>query len=414
MCCTFPDTRWVLGRKELKNLKLTSLATFFKIAKHHGLKKDIHYTYNQQDSIITWWTDSQMLLYDLKYNPSDPLYLELGGLEITCGLIEESNKIPGAARKILKTRCGNWNNSKYGIKPLLIETFNPSKGHIYQYFWKSFKSGVMPDYRKFIRALPADNTKDPNIATYIQELERNPDRIIRERLLYGNFDYDDDPQKIFIYDKLNDLFHNTHAKEGEKYMSIDPSGKGRDRTVITMWNGMRVFHIFQEQISDQKDLHAKARDYQQKFSIPNSNTIVDHGGLGVGLRDFLECIGFQGGAQAFTTQMQKQEELRSDYRNLRAQCYFKLAELANKNEVHIESDEVEVQDKIVEELDVITEINDGRDQKKQIIPKGSIKDEPGLETIRSQLGRSPDFANSLIMRMYFEVAKRPEPGIRLL
>ena len=66
---------------------------------------------------------------------------------------------------------------------------------------------------------------------------------------------------------------------------------------------------------------------------------------------------------------------------------------------------------IVEELGVIKEINDGKDQRKQIRPKGGIKDEPGLETIRSQLGRSPDFADSLMMRMYFEVAKNPEPSI---
>jgi hypothetical protein len=40
----------------------------------------------------------------------------------------------------------------------------------------------------------------------------------------------------------------------------------------------------------------------------------------------LGCVGFQSGAQAFTTQMQQWEDLKGDYKNLRAQCYFKLAE----------------------------------------------------------------------------------------
>jgi hypothetical protein len=91
---------------------------------------------------------------------------------------------------------------------------------------------------------------------------------------------------------------------------------------------------------------------------------------GVGLRDFLGCVGFQGGAQAFTTQMQKQEYLKADYKNVRAQCYFELAKRTNKNEVYIECDQVEVQDKIVEELDVIKEINDGKGQKKADYTEG--------------------------------------------
>ncbi len=46
-----------------------------------------------------------------------------------------------------------------------------------------------------------------------------------------------------------------------------------------------------------------------------------------------------------------------------------------------------------------------KDVKRRIISKDEIK-EP--------LGRSPDFADRLMMRMYFEVQKQPEPGVRLL
>jgi hypothetical protein len=36
------------------------------------------------------------------------------------------------------------------------------------------------------------------------------------------------------------------------------------------------------------------------------------------------------------------------------------------------------------------------------------------EEIKEHLGRSPDFADMLMMRMYFEVKKGAEPNVRML
>src|SRR3712207_4244199 len=50
----FPGSRGAIGRFELKNLKRTTLASFFEVALELGLKegKKHDYTYNQQDGII--------------------------------------------------------------------------------------------------------------------------------------------------------------------------------------------------------------------------------------------------------------------------------------------------------------------------------------------------------------------------
>jgi hypothetical protein len=114
MCLAYPGTGWLLGRKELLNLKRTTLLTLFKVFAHHGLEANRHYTYNQSTNIITFANDSQIFLFDLSYQPSDPLYTRLGDLELTGACIDESNEVPAAAIEIVKTRLGRRLNDKFG------------------------------------------------------------------------------------------------------------------------------------------------------------------------------------------------------------------------------------------------------------------------------------------------------------
>src|SRR5262245_33890477 len=86
----YPGTGWLLGRKELLNLKRTSLLTLFKVFEDHGLIPNEHFSYNQSSNIITFQNDSQIFLFDLGYQPSDPLFTRLGGLELTGAFVDES------------------------------------------------------------------------------------------------------------------------------------------------------------------------------------------------------------------------------------------------------------------------------------------------------------------------------------
>ncbi len=47
-----------------------------------------------------------------------------------------------------------------------------------------------------------------------------------------------------------------------------------------------------------------------------------------------------------------------------------------------------------------------------MIPKGSVKDEPGTGTVRTLLGPSPDFAGALMMRYYFGLKRGGESAVR--
>jgi hypothetical protein len=51
-------------------------------------------------------------------------------------------------------------------------------------------------------------------------LERS-DEITKQRLLYGNFDYDDTPGKLFRRDEIVDLFTSNVREDNTTYITCD-------------------------------------------------------------------------------------------------------------------------------------------------------------------------------------------------
>lgn len=410
-----PDTRYGIGRKTLKALRLTTLVSILKFFKKNGIKEGLHYTFNKVDNIIRFYNGSEFVLLDLAYLPSDPMTERFGSLELTAAWVDESGEVPFKVIDILNTRVGNWNNDKYNIKPVVVETFNPSKNHIHFRYWKPHKRGCMPPHRKFIKSLATDN---PYIeAGYIDKLKK-ADKITVQRLLYGNFDYDDDDRVIMSFDKITDIFTNNFVeKNDEKFMSFDPAGRGKDKTVIVIWNGNVITNIYSQEKTDQDELFFFIRSLQERHGIPNSNTIGDYTGIGTGVIDRLRCHAFHGAASPIQSNEplrrgeEKEPVIKYLYENLRSQCYFHLASLVENNQIFINIDDVEIQELISEELSAIKE-KDPVSDKRGIIPKNSDKE--GVETIKSILGRSPDYGDAIMMRMKFFLEKQKASGSDLI
>ena len=85
---------------------------------------------------------------------------------------------------------------------------------------------------------------------------------------------------------------------------------------------------------------------------------------------------------------------KENYQNLRSQCYYMLSDRINNHQMAIKTDNVSVQEAITEELEQITRHKSDEDVKLAITPKKNIKE---------NLGRSPDYADTLMMRMWFEL-----------
>ena len=140
MCQQYPWTRRFFGRKELTNLKKTTLNSYFKLLQHYNIPEWDRWVLNGQDNVIKFRNWSEILLLDLAYKPSDPLYTRFWSLELTGGFIDESNEIDYQCIEILKTRLWRQKNSEYWVEPKLLETFNPDKWHVYNRYYKPRKS----------------------------------------------------------------------------------------------------------------------------------------------------------------------------------------------------------------------------------------------------------------------------------
>ncbi|SMC45869.1 phage terminase large subunit [Pedobacter africanus] len=385
----YPGTRGLIGRAVLKTLKDTTLNTFFQIASLQGLKSNYHYIYNAQRGIITFpSTESEIILKDLATYPSDPNFDELGSLEITDAFVDETNQISKKAWDITKSRI-RYKLDDYGLIPKMMGSCNPAKNWVYGDFYKPYKDGSLPGNRQFIQALLSDN---PHISKHYRDNLLQLDKNSLERLLHGNWEYDDDPAALMTFNKIMDVFTNTFVLPGEKYITADIARFGSDNTVIGVWSGLRLIRIVTIAKNKVTEAADKIKELCNTYSVPISNVIVDDDGVGGGVVDILGCEGFVNNSSPLPNKETKEPE---NYNHLKSQCYFKMAELVNKNELFIEDHTF--RDIIIQELEQVKQHNMDKDGKKQIIPKDKVKE---------LLGRSPDYSDMIMMRMWFELITR--------
>lgn len=382
-------SRWLIGRSELKNLKKTTLNSFFEVCKSQGLLANQHYRYNQQESIIYLPNGSQIILADLFAYPSDPEFDSLGSLEITGAFIDEAPQVSGKGKDIVKSRI-RYKLAEFNRIPKLLMCGNPSKNWAYYDFYRAEKEGTIKPERKFIQALVTDN---PYISPHYIESLRSLDNNSRERLLNGNWEYDDDPSTLIEYEKILDCFTNEFVEGGEKFITCDVARFGSDRTVIGLWEGFKV-KMFTYRGYDITQTANRIRELQNQYRIPNSRTIADEDGVGGGVVDVVRCRGFVNNSRPLPNPITKIDE---NYVNLKSQCYFRLAERINKGGIYIDCNDPKMKQDIIEELEQVKQYNMDKDGKRAVLPKDKVKE---------FISRSPDYSDTLMMREWFDLTPR--------
>lgn len=399
MCQKYPGTRWLMGRSKLKNLRETTLNTFFETVSGLGLAGQ--YKYNAQDHIIRWYNGSEILLKDLYLYPSDPSFDSLGSLEITGAFIDECNQVSYTAWQIVKSRI-RYKLTEYNLMPKMLGTCNPAKNWTYKEFYKPHRDGVLEPYRRFIRSLPTDNPFLPK-STLASMLRF--DKVKKERLYFGNWEYDDDPATLIDADSIADYFNPLHLKpEGMKFMTIDVARKGRDKTVFRVWHGWLCIHRESLDISPINEIVEKAKALQRNYAIPLTNIIADEDGVGGGVVDYLRCKGFINNSRPIeikdgTTYMTP------NFDNVKSQCSIKMAEkIFNRQAGELCNNEA-IREIIAEEMEQVKLKDIDKDGKQGIIPKDRIKE---------LIGRSPDEWDSIMMRYWFELKKPGKLDVRFV
>jgi hypothetical protein len=378
----YPGTRWLMGRAKLKALKETTLNTFFELTTKLELSNQYHY--NSQSGVITWNNKSEILLKDLFLYPADPNFDSLGSLEITGAFVDECNQISHKAWQILKSRI-RYKLNEYNLIPKLLGTCNPSKNWVYNQFYIKQKNGTIEIDKKFIQALPQDNPHLPE--SYLESL-LSLDENSKQRLYYGNWEYDNDPSKLIDFDKIQNVFTNEFIEGGQMYISADIARFGSDKMVICVWSGFRVVDIVSLNKSSIVEIAQLIRELANKYKVTMSNVIIDEDGVGGGVVDMLKgCKGFINNSKPLLVENQIVQ-----YQNLKTQCYFKLAELIQSDQIYIKCQEQTIIDDITKELEMVKRDKIDSDGKLRIISK---------EMVKASIGRSPDYSDALMMRMYF-------------
>jgi hypothetical protein len=224
-------------------------------------------------------------------------------------------------------------------------------------------------------------------------------------------EYLDNQGSLFKYEALVDIFSNTVTKNGNKYLIVDIADDGSDSTIFSFWDGLEEYRREEFERLNTEMIIAKIREYASVDRIPFSNIAVDAIGVGAGVASssLLDgIIGFKSSFAPIKTDMDivrlpnvryiSNEHLTSDYKNLRSQCVFTLADYTNNHKIasRVTGRQKEA---IIEELSHYQDASKG-DGKRMATQK---------EDIKEMIGHSPDASDCFIMRCFFVVKEKLAP-----
>ena len=380
------------------------------------------YKYDDQKSIMTFTNWCMVVLMDLNENPGDPNFDRLWSTEYTGFFIDEAQEVSGKAKQIVTSRLRNltWETFFYSKdkkevekwiednwkwilhynnaldeyqavmwiqeKPKLLLTLNPGRNFIYTDFYEPYTTGRLLPHRQFIQSLPADNPFLP--PAYIENL-KNLDKVSRERLLYGNFEYSDDPWLLFSIDDMSAIFRKSEI-DWEWYITVDAARQGRDSTVICIWEWLKVTKVVEIKKSSLTQLRDLIDSLMQQYNIEVDKVIVDEVGVWGWLVDMLGCKWFIANASAIQPYSAKLLAYKKrNYANLKTQAFFYLQKYLPQISIY---PDCEFKEKIIKEALFIRQVDIDNDNKIKLESKKFIKE---------ALWRSPDYMDAISFRMYW-------------
>lgn len=224
-------------------------------------------------------------------------------------------------------------------------------------------------------------------------------------------EYVDNAGALFKYDALLDVFTNSVTKEGGKYLIVDIADDGTDKTIFSFWEGLEEYKREGYSRLNTEMIINKTREYASQERIPFSHIAVDAIGVGAGVASssMLDgIVGYKSSYSAIKTDLDivrlpnvsytNAAPLTSDYKNLRSQCIFTLADHVNNHKIasRVTGEQKEA---VIEELSTYQDASQG-DGKRMATMK---------EDVKEILGHSPDESDTWIMRMYFVVMGKMLP-----
>ncbi len=383
---TKPGSKWLVAREEMTKLRDTTLLSFFQVANILQAKQE--YTFNATSTTAVFANGSIIFFREIKFIPSDPQFDRLGSYDLTGCFIDEAQQIHPKAVSVLRGRFSTLTGPGWQTVPKMLFTCNPAKNWIYTEFYKPFKENRLPAGRAFIPSLATDN---PFISQEYIDFLRQSDKVTVERLLHGNFEYDDDPTALMGRDSILDIFRNQHVPAGLGYITADIARMGGDKIIIRAWSGWRCVETVKLTKQLTPVTAAAILRLAIKHQVPMSRCVVDEDGVGGGVLDQLPgAKGFLNGSSAIKVEGEKQ-----NYENLKTQCSYRVAKRVNEAGIWVVNASDEEKEQLADEMEQVKSRDADKDAVFRIQPK---------VVMAQSLGRSPDWWDALMMREYFELA----------
>lgn len=216
------------------------------------------------------------------------------------------------------------------------------------------------------------------------------------RLLRGCWYDADGENELFRYTDLWDMFApngGRAARLGEveaRYLTADVAMEGSDYLRIGIWRGLVLEKIHSWPKSDGEKVWREIERLAAENGVFGQNIVFDCNGVGNYLKGFLRTA-YDFRSQATTIELQG---VKTNFRDLRTQCAFKLAELVTDRKVAVRARDAMERDAIIEELEMHKKTGTNSSGKLTITPK---------EEIKAAIRRSPDYFDVMVMRMVFEL-----------
>lgn len=292
-----------------------------------------------------------------------------------------------------------WGNTKDEVKE--------QTRHLLEAFPKEIKHDDLIKSLTFIPGSIYENKELLNVnPEYLSNLMAQ-DEGVKSQLLHGNWKIRQDNTSLFQFDKINDIFSNHISDIQGRYITCDAARFGRDFCVIMVWTGWQAIHIEVIKKTDVHDIISAIERLRAKFGVPKSNIVVDKDGVGAGTVSMGGYQGFGGGDKP-----RKIGGIGENYKNFKTQCYYYIADSKiNMSDLLLSvNNETCVVDGIygtkVKMGAAVKDIKDLITSDLRAIKRGDL-DMELKKTINSKeeqkiiLGRSPDFADTIMMRAYF-------------
>lgn len=388
---TYPDTEYFIARRKLNDLRKFTKASVLEVLRAYGVPTK-QFKFDGMDNHFEFFHPGGLSSYirfvEAKYRPEDPDFDRFGSMNMTRGAIEEAGEITYDAYSKLTATVGRKNNNRYNLAPKVLLTCNPSKNFLYTEFYQPAKSGTLPPYHAFVQALPTDNkTMTPE---YYQLLDRTLRGADRERLLFGNWDFQRDERELIEkFEYMQDTFtaeYITPEFTGGALVT-DLARKGRDRYLLVHVTGKPdtgvCIRFLQDRIkSDLSDVEKEIKLYETAHRVLRRNVISDADGIGQYLEDYTKGLTeFHGNAKPYDVR----------FKDLKSECGYKLAGLINAGMLRIVTTDKKQTERIKTELPYLrAKLIDTDASKLEIMKKPDIK---------ALLGHSPDYLDVLIMSM---------------